>query len=190
SEQERRRWARELHDDTLQELGALRLMLTGALRARETEPAKAAIAQAVDRIDLTIGGLQSLITELRPAALDELGVEPAIEALAERVRATSGLEVDLDLAQEAKAARLEPATESALYRLVQEALNNVVKHADAERVEVAVVDDGSSLRLTVRDNGAGFHVDGSHSGFGLLGMRERAQLAGGTVRVESSPGAG
>jgi signal transduction histidine kinase len=190
SEQERKRWARELHDDTLQELGALRLMLTGALKARETEPAKAAIAQAVDRIDLTIGGLQSLITELRPAALDELGVQPAIEALAERVRATSGLEVDLDLALNAEGARLEAGIESTLYRLVQEALNNAVKHAGAERVEVAIADDGSSLHLTVRDDGSGFRVEDSHSGFGLVGMRERAQLAGGSVRVESSPGAG
>jgi signal transduction histidine kinase len=194
SEQERRRWARELHDETLQELGALKVILSGALQGRDPERVSSAVQQAVEQIGLTIGGLQGLITELRPAALDELGARPAVEALVERIRATSGLEVELeiDLGGErgAEPSRLESSVESTVYRLVQEALNNAVKHAGAERVSVAIVEDQASVNVTVRDDGAGFRVDGTHRGFGLLGMRERAELVGGSLRIESAPGRG
>ena len=102
SEQERRRWARELHDETLQEMGALKVLLQGARQAGENEALRRAVDQAVDQIQLSISGLQGLITELRPAALDELGAGPALEALVKRVAATSGLDIDsqLDLAYE------------------------------------------------------------------------------------------
>jgi len=194
SEQERKRWARELHDETLQELGALKFILTGALRSHDPQRIGGALQQAVEQIGLTIGGLQGLITELRPAALDELGVRPAIEALAERIRATSGLEVKLDIElrgeRGAGPARLPPAVESTTYRLVQEALNNTVKHAGAERVDVAIREDETSVTITVHDDGAGFRMDGAHTGFGLLGMRERAELIGGELSIESVLGEG
>jgi signal transduction histidine kinase len=194
SEQERKRWARELHDETLQELGALRFTLTGALQSHDPERVKGALERAVDQIGLTIGGLQGLITELRPAALDELGLRPAIEALAERIRTTSGLEVELDIGLRggggAAPSRLAPAIENTAYRLVQEALNNIVKHARAERVDIAILEDEASLTITVHDDGTGFRVDGAHSGFGLLGMHERAELVGGEVSIESTLGEG
>jgi two-component system, NarL family, sensor histidine kinase DevS len=190
SEQERKRWARELHDETLQELGALKLMLTGMLQPQDAGRGNGAIERAVEQLGLTIAGLQSLITELRPAALDELGVGPAIETLAERVRATSGLEVDLDLQLKREAMRLAPTVESAVYRLVQEALHNVVKHAAAERVGIAILEAETSVKITVSDDGSGFRVDDPHAGFGLLGMRERAELVGGTLTIESAPGEG
>jgi two-component system, NarL family, sensor histidine kinase DevS len=194
SEQERKRWARELHDETLQELGALRFTLTGALQSHDPERVKGALERAVDQIGLTIGGLQGLITELRPAALDELGLRPAIEALAERIRTTSGLEVELDIGLRggggAAPSRLAPAIENTAYRLVQEALNNTVKHARAERVDIAILEDEASLTITVHDDGTGFRVDGAHSGFGLLGMHERAELVGGEVSIESTLGEG
>jgi signal transduction histidine kinase len=126
AEQERKRWARELHDETLQELGAVKLLLETARIADSHETLAGAASRGVEQLDLTIQGLQSLITELRPAALDELGVEPAVRALLDRTAATSGLEVDarIDLAHPSgrSATRLEPEVTTTIYRLVQEAL--------------------------------------------------------------------
>ncbi len=194
SEQERKRWARELHDETLQELGALRVILTSALLAKDGERLAGSVQQAVDQLGTTIGGLQGLITELRPAALDELGTKPAIEALVRRTHELSGLDIDLhvDPAFEggSEATRHDSALESAIYRLAQEGLNNVVKHAEARRVSVEVLENGPTVLVIVRDDGKGFRVDDSHSGFGLVGMRERAELVGGSVQIESAPGEG
>ena len=97
ADEERKRWARELHDETLQELGAVKLLLETASVGLEESPAAGAAAQAVEQLDLTIKGLQSLITELRPAALDQLGLEPALRALLERSAATTGMAVDADI---------------------------------------------------------------------------------------------
>ena len=193
SEQERRRWARELHDETLQELGALKLLLQGSRQSERPAAIVAAVDQAIDQIQLSIGGLQGLITELRPAALDELGTGPALEALIKRTAATSGLEIDarLDLAYEQGRSpdRPIPELESAIYRIVQESLTNVIKHAEAEHVEIAVVEDGQ-VTITVHDDGSGFDPSQRGDGFGLLGMRERVSLVGGELRVESEPGGG
>jgi signal transduction histidine kinase len=165
------------------------VVLTSALRGDDAERLGNVVEQALERIDATIAGLQNLITDLRPAALDELGVEPAIEGLAERVRATSGVAVTLDI-ELAESSRLEPAVESTIYRLVQEGLTNAVKHARPERVEVALREDESRVAVTIRDDGAGFRPDASSRGFGLVGMRERVELVGGTLQLESTPGGG
>ena len=195
SEQERRRWARELHDETLQELGALKMMLETTSAADRSEIVAGSVQRAVDQLDLTIRGLQSLITELRPAALDELGLEPAVEALAERTSATSGLQVDarIDLADAdgRSETRLEPEVATAVYRLVQEALTNVVKHADADRVIVEIVEQGTKLSVTVHDDGSGFDPKRrKNGGFGLIGMNERVELVGGRLEIDSRPGGG
>jgi signal transduction histidine kinase len=195
SEQERRRWARELHDETLQELGALKMMLETTSAADRSDMVAGSVQRAVDQLDLTIRGLQSLITELRPAALDELGLEPAVEALAERTSATSGLQVDaridLDDADGRSETRLEPEVATAVYRLVQEALTNVVKHADADRVIVEIVEQGTKLSVTVHDDGSGFDPkQRKNGGFGLIGMNERVELVGGRLEIDSRPGGG
>jgi signal transduction histidine kinase len=195
SEQERRRWARELHDETLQELGALKMMLETTSAADRSDMVAGSVQRAVDQLDLTIRGLQSLITELRPAALDELGLEPAVEALAERTSATSGLQVDaridLDDADGRSETRLEPEVATAVYRLVQEALTNVVKHADADRVIVEIVEQGTKLSVTVHDDGSGFDPkQRKNGGFGLIGMNERVELVGGRLDIDSRPGGG
>jgi two-component system, NarL family, sensor histidine kinase DevS len=192
SERERRRWARELHDETLQELGALMLLHDTALKRGDAEVMRRSLERARDQIQQTIAGLEGLITELRPAALDELGVAAALEALIDHARAASGLRVsaDLDLAFGDGRARLAPELESTLYRLAQEALNNVMKHAQARNVRISMEALGDSLVLTVADDGRGFDVEDAPQRFGLVGMRERVVLAGGELEVESEPGAG
>jgi len=194
AEQERRRWARELHDETLQGLGALQMLLSSALRRSDPAQVEAAVRAAVGEIGTEIEKLRTLITELRPAALDELGLQPALESLADRVAAVEGIVVSTDVALDddatGEAGRLAPELETALYRLVQEALTNVVKHARAERVEVTVRTRDGRVELTVRDDGRGFDPDAPHTGFGLLGMQERVVLAGGSLELSSAPGGG
>ncbi len=194
SEQERRRWARELHDETLQELGALKVLLQGARRSDKQDVVLDAVDRAVEQIQLSISGLQGLITELRPAALDELGTGPALDALIKRTAATSGLDirahVDLAYDQGRTSSRHVNEVESAVFRIVQESLTNVVKHAEAERVDIDVTEDAGRVTLTIHDDGRGFDVSNRGEGFGLLGMRERVSLVGGELRMESAPGSG
>jgi signal transduction histidine kinase len=194
-EQERQRWARELHDETLQELSALKVMQEAVLQTNDPEALRRAIAHSVEQVEGVISGLDGLIAELRPAALDQLGTAAAIEILAERLAARSGLdvEVDADLAFEAGRAetRHAPELEAAVYRIAQEALNNVVKHAGATRARVAVVENDYDLRLTVEDDGSGIsQTEGDRQGFGLIGMRERAEQQGGTLEIGEAAGGG
>ena len=194
SEEERARWARELHDETLQELGALKVMLDSARQSGDAGAMRDTLGSAVSQIDTSIKNLQALITELRPAALDELGLVPALDALFSRVRATSGLEIEPEIKlafEEGRAAiRLEPEIEGTLYRLVQEGLSNVVKHASAERVSVKLTEDGEVATMEMSDDGSGFDVTQHSEGFGLLGMQERIDLVGGTISIDSRPGVG
>jgi signal transduction histidine kinase len=194
SERERQRWALELHDETLQELAGLKVLLIGARATRDVDTVHTTLDQAIEQIDTEITGLRRLITDLRPAALDTFGTKAALEGLAERITTTSGLEieleVDLDYESERAAQRHPPALESAMYRLVQEALTNVVKHAEATVVEVSVTERDNRIEIVVQDDGHGFDPDATTDGFGLLGMRERASLVGGQLEVESRPGEG
>jgi signal transduction histidine kinase len=193
AEEERRRWARELHDETLQGLGGLRVVLSSARRSNDVEILHAALSSAVDQIGEEITNLRALITELRPASLDELGLGPALDALIERVRTMHGLDINptvrLTGAGGRRNARLDPDLETTIYRMVQESLTNVARHAQAEHVDVEVVHENDAIRVAVRDDGKGFDVHGPASGFGLTGMRERIGLAGGRLAI-SSPESG
>jgi signal transduction histidine kinase len=193
AEAERGRWARELHDETLQALGNLRLVLSGARRRGDPEEMSAAIAQALEQLDFDITTLRGLITELRPAALDQLGLEPALMALVERVRG-GGLDVDahvkLDYEPGHAPTRLASELETAVYRIVQEALTNAVKHGGARRASVEVLESDGQISVTVRDDGSGFDPKAATEGFGVAGMRERADMLGGNISVQSSPGNG
>jgi signal transduction histidine kinase len=185
---ERRRWARELHDETLQGLGGLRLLLSSALRRGDPELGQEAMLEAVAQIEHEIANLRAIITELRPAALDELGLRTAIEALLDRHREQNGFQIDAELALPGPIAgeeRLDEELESTVYRLVQEALTNVAKHARADVVRVAVGESEGELLVEVQDDGAGFDPDAASQGFGLAGMRERVSLAGGTLSISS-----
>jgi signal transduction histidine kinase len=194
AEHERARWARELHDETLQDLGALKIMLSTARRTEDRQVADRILGQAVEHVQLAVTALRGLVTELRPAALDELGTAAAVETLIERVAGMTGLEIDLtvNLAYEDGRADTRHAREleSAVYRLVQEALTNVVKHAAAGHVTVGLVEEHGTVRVTVTDDGAGFATDAAAEGFGLLGMRERIALLAGRLEITSARGAG
>src|SRR4051794_35643341 len=187
AEAERRRWARELHDETLQGLGGLRVLLTSALRRVEEAEVAGLLRDAVGQVEREIENLRAIITELRPAALDELGLAPAIEALVARVSAVEGLSVDAVLELEPDGGGLSQDLETTVYRLVQEALTNVAKHAQADAVRVVVRAAGGRLEVEVADDGDGFDPAAATGGFGLAGMRERVELSGGRLDVTAGP---
>jgi signal transduction histidine kinase len=194
SEAERSRWARELHDETLQELGGLRVLLSGARRSQDPGRRDEALDQAIELVTGGIANLRALITDLRPAALDEIGTGAALTGLVERVRATSGLPVelvvDLDFESGRAATRHVPALEESVYRIVQEALTNAVKHAAADHVRIAVSEEEHAVVVLVADDGRGFDQEQGVTGYGLVGMRERIALARGTLTVSSGAGDG
>jgi len=192
AENERKRWARELHDETLQALGGLRMLHSAALRADASgTELRSVLDEATKLIDVEIDNLSGLIAELRPAALDEIGLAPALRTLAERKGREGDLEIDvLVRLRDGDDARLPSETENTLYRLVQEALNNVAKHAGASRAEALVEWSDDIVKVTVRDDGCGFDPATANGGFGLTGMRERVMLAGGELQIDAAPGSG
>jgi signal transduction histidine kinase len=194
SESERARWARELHDETLQDIGALRVLLTSARNSGDAESIAAAVADAVDRLGEMSGALRALITDLRPALLDQLGLAPALDAMLERLTRERGIAIDLavDLAYESgrRPDRLAPDLELALYRVAQEGVTNAIKHSGAGRAEVELTETESTVELTLRDSGSGFDPSAAHQGFGLAGIRERVAQQGGKLEIASGPGRG
>jgi signal transduction histidine kinase len=189
AEAERHRWARELPDETLQALGALKLLVSTAARLDDPAPMRDAMRQAGEQLTNDIDGLRSLIAELRPPALEELGLAPALASLARRT-AGNGLAIGtrIELPEDR---RLAPEIETTIYRVVQESLTNIVKHARATSVELAVRWDGDEVELSVSDDGVGFDPeDTGVGGFGLAGMHERVELAGGELTVVRRADAG
>jgi signal transduction histidine kinase len=183
SDAERGRWARELHDETLQALGGLRVLLASAVRRGDAAAKEQAMRQAIEDIERDIDNLRAIIADLRPSLLDDLGLRPAIEALLER-RRRSGLQITHDLALHDGGA-LAPELETTIYRLVQETLTNVVKHARANSVRVVVEAADSEVVVEVVDDGRGFDTAARTDGFGLAGIRERVYLAGGRLELRS-----
>jgi PAS domain S-box-containing protein len=191
AEQERSRWARELHDETLQALAVLRMKLASALREDSSETLEDTGQAAVEQIDEEIVKLRRLITELRPASLDTIGLEAALEALVEQHEQDAGISVDCDLQlPREEGARPTSVLETAVYRLVQEALNNVSKHSMARRATLTVRTTRSNIEIEVTDDGVGFEPPLVREGFGLVGMRERTALLGGSLEIESTRGSG
>ncbi len=188
-EQERARLARELHDETGQALTSILLGLKSLEDRAGGESDADAVAELRELVVSTLQGVRRLAVELRPAALDDFGLVPAVERLRDIVSEQSGISVDVQ--SELGDSRLPPEVETALYRIAQEAFTNVVKHADASRVTVRFVRGEGTVSLVVHDDGAGFEQaevrDGS---LGLVGMRERVALLGGRLTIESSEGAG
>ena len=186
-ETERRRIARELHDETGQALTSMLLGLRAAEEAKDDGARRAALASLRELATATLQDVRRLAVELRPRALDDFGLEPALERLIEAFRERSGLEAQF----EARIGeRLPPEIETALYRIVQEALTNIAKHARATTISVLVARKSSSVTAVIEDDGVGFSPDQPFDGLGLVGMRERVELLGGRLVVESRPGAG
>ncbi|HET9677324.1 MAG TPA: GAF domain-containing protein [Solirubrobacterales bacterium] len=193
-EAERARWARELHDETLRGLAALRMSLA-AMEGAEPAAAQELIQRAITDVEAEAEKLRSLITDLRPVALDQLGVAAAIETLADSIEAPElEIQTRINLSFEEGRAedRLDGELETAVYRIVQEALTNTRKHARASSVVVEVVEDDGrcELKISVQDDGDGFDPSARSDGFGIGGMRERAELLNGSLEIHSSTGAG
>lgn len=188
-ELERRRLALELHDETGQALTAILLGL-GQFEARATSAERANLAAVRELVVDTLRDVRRLAVELRPKVLDDFGLNPAIERLATMLGEQSGIAVTFrsDLADRQ---RLPPEVETALYRIVQEAVTNVVKHARARKVTISLGRSNGTVVAAVEDDGRGFSpADVAPERLGLVGMRERVTLLGGRLTVRSSPGGG
>ena len=189
-ERERRRWAQELHDETLQGLVGLRMLLAAARRQADPDQLLGAVDRALDVVTDEIQKLRHLIVDLRPAELDDIGLEAAIDKLAARVATLGGpkvtTDVELEYEQGRSATRLTPHIETAAYRIVQEALTNTLKHAESTFVHVRVKDTDGNVVVQISDDGQGFSEGAGDDHFGIVGMHERATLVGGELSILTS----
>ncbi len=187
-EQERRRLSRELHDETGQALTSILLGLKAIEDAQGTDRFPKALADLRELVVATLQDVKRLAVELRPKALDDFGLLPALERLTTVFEEQTG--IDTQLESRLQDARLPGEIETVLYRVVQEALTNVIKHARAERVSILLHETGSKVGVVIEDDGRGFDPDDVGDGLGLVGMQERVALLGGRVSLESSGAAG
>lgn len=196
-EEERQRIARELHDDTGQVLTLLLIRLKLLEAQAPTEAVQTQISELRGLVSGAIDRVRQLALALRPPAIDQLGLAPALRSLVSTYTANTHIAVKLEIGRDS--IQLSPEQTIAVYRVAQEALTNIAKHARARNVVMSVTADSGELHLTVRDDGAGFDVARlthrsqpatSGPGVGLFGMEERARLAGGSLRISSAPGRG
>ena len=189
-EDERRRIARELHDDLGQRLTALKMGLASLQAGLTTQAEKGSIVAMLELLDETVASVRRIAADLRPLMLDDLGLYAAIEWLARDASRRMGIEVTVRLGEGDPP--LDERASITLYRMVQEALTNVARHAHATEAHIEIRHLGDTLLLAVRDNGVGFsesvlHKEGS---FGLMGIHERAFMLGGQMEVDNPPGGG
>jgi signal transduction histidine kinase len=193
-EEERRRIARELHDQTCQALALLAMRCEGARGIRSPRERDAALGDAHALAARALDDVHRMIVDLRPAMLDDLGLLPAIRGLAAHHLEPFGVSVRCEFGE--LEPRLSPETETALFRAAQEALVNVARHAQAQNVLVQASRAGDALEIEIEDDGRGFEPEGLGTaepggrGLGLLGIRERMELLGGSAGIDSSPGHG
>lgn len=194
-EEERKRISRELHDDTIQALVVLSRQLDSLTSSKElAETVRSRVEELWQQTNNIIHGVRRLSQDLRPAALDRLGLLPALEWLASDIAEYSGIETKISVTGTER--RLPEEVELVLFRITQEALRNVWRHAQATKAEIKVEFDTDRTRITVSDNGKGFNVPvkigdlARDSKLGLAGIQERAQLVGGVLAVQSEPGKG
>jgi signal transduction histidine kinase len=191
-ERERRRWAQELHDDALQGLAAIRISLATAVQSEAEDRAErieSAARETIERLADQINELSRLINDLRPASLERLGLTGALQALAEEYSARGDVAIETEIEDEI-GEKLSAEEQRIVYRLVQESLNNALKHSAAEIVSVSARLVDRQIRIAVKDDGCGFDPDSVGNGRGLLGMRERIELLGGEIEVRSGTGDG
>jgi len=189
-DEERKRVARELHDDTGQALTTILVGLRGLESARGRRDLLARVRALREVVTGAMQGVRRLARALRPAVLDDLGLAPAVASLVQDLREHT--EIIADFQADGFDQRLSPQAEVVLYRIAQEALTNVARHAQAHRVMVSLARDGQLVRLSVEDDGVGFDVASKRTsgGLGLFGMQERLSLVGGSLRIDSRPGEG
>lgn len=191
-EEERRRIARDLHDHAAQMMTALIIQLAQLSQRAESEdgPMAPSLRKLHDLAQQGLDELRKLVYELRPAILDDLGLGPAVRWYAETYVRPTGVLAEVNVGDLGE--RLSSEVETVAFRIVQEAVTNALRHARAERIEIRLDRRGTLLLVMVRDNGAGFDAGdaGPRPTLGLAGMRERAQLVGGSLQVLSVPGVG
>src|SRR5207248_4979436 len=188
-ELERRRLARELHDETGQALSSILLGLKALEEKVEGDDARGAVSDVRELVVATLHDVRRLAVELRPKVLDDFGLGPALERLTETFGAQTGIAVRFEsgLGDE----RLPAEAESALYRIVQESLTNIVKHSHARNISVVLVLKPGAVAAVIEDDGQGFDPTSvREEGIGIEGMRERLGLLDGRLQIESAPGAG
>ena len=188
-EEERKRISRELHDETGQALMVIRLYL-GMLESSLERSARGKVRETVEVVDRTIEGIRRIIGKLSPLVLQELGLVAAIRKEAKHLRQTTGVKTRVLFSPDV--GRLAPGTEQAIYRVVQEALHNVAKHAHARTTSVQVMREDQTIHLLIEDDGVGMQPrSNSHNRcFGLAGIKERISVLGGVSRVVSAKGKG
>ena len=195
-DEERKRIARELHDDTAQVLGSLSRQLDNFIRKKHGFTSKEVLFLKDLQTQLNRGlqSMQRFVQNLRPSLLDDLGLIPAVRSLVKGLQESDGIDAELKILGEER--RFPPEVELPLFRIVQEALNNIRRHAHASEAQVLMEFDGDEAKVTISDNGQGFELRGGVDDLprigklGLAGMRERARLLGGTLKVKSTPGEG
>jgi signal transduction histidine kinase len=192
-EEERRRLSRELHDESAQVFSAVKMELV-VLREQAGPGVATRLDRALELVDTGIRSIRSVVNDLRPSLLDDLGLLPALRSLVADFTERSGIRVALDAP--AALPPLSKEAELALFRALQEALTNVVRHAEAREVDVGLAVDAGAVRLAVRDDGRGLPADRDparlerEGHMGLAGMRERITALGGSVRFGGGPGSG
>ncbi len=193
-EEERSRLARELHDETAQTIGALSIALDRARHGLGDAPPEAVdqLQEAQDIVKRLLAETRRLILDLRPMALEDLGLVPAIRWYAETHLHEQGVTTTIEMDQ--PAVRLPPHLEVALFRIAQEAINNIAKHARAQRATIRLVFWDAAVRISVSDDGKGFDVDrvlaSAEGNVGLMGMQERSRLLSGRMDIRSGEGKG
>lgn len=193
-ETERRHIARELHDEIGQLLTVVKLDLQTVLRQCNIATLTPALKESMEMIDHTVARVRDLSLDLRPSMLDDLGLVPALRWLTQRQAQRLSIAIDLELPSAMR--RLPGEIETACFRIVQEAITNASRHADAKTIQVLMTLQDDTIKVVVRDDGCGFdaavatNVGHTGGGFGLLGMKERAELAGGHLTVISQPETG
>lgn len=191
-EEERKRLSRELHDGTAQAITSILLALSTIKRSRDMDEVMRRVEEAEAITNNVAEEIRRMSLELRPLMLDELGLVPALQWYTRQSRKV--MKTDLEFHSKGLKERLPSTIEIALYRLVQEAITNIAKHAEAKHASVTLEGHDHSVVVTIEDDGQGFDLQNTmrarERGLGLFGMQERVSVVGGTLKIDSQPGAG
>jgi signal transduction histidine kinase len=197
-EEERNRISRDLHDQVVQTLVGIIVHLAALTQQAALSPQglKQRIARTQRLVEASVAAVHQFARQLRPTLLDDLGLLPALQAFTKDFSRRTGIRSQFTAFSSSKIAEMDSATSTVLYRVAQEALTNVAKHAHASHVRIALQETQGVVQILIRDDGVGFDLErvlaskSKRTRLGLLGMRERVQMVGGEYRFKSSPGKG